>query len=133
MPAQYFIDIKNNLVVSYCDGPLVYGDMLSHQSRLGIDPLFNASMNQLLDFGAVTELHIASAGVRHLAEATLFSAVSRRAIVVGDRDVYFGIARMYEMLRDRGPEQIHVFRKYDEAIAWLGLPPDYPRPVTPVE
>lgn len=132
MPCTYHIDLKHNLVVSFCDGSLVLSDMLSHQNSLRADPAFHSSMNQLTDFGAVTELHLASAGVRQLAEATLFSATSRRAILVDEREVFYGLARMYELLRDRGPEQIYVFRKYPEALAWLGLPPDYPRAITPV-
>lgn len=132
MPATYRIDHKHNLVVSWGEGPLSLSEILEHQQRLGSDPLFHSSMNQLLDFGAVTELHIAAAGVRRLAEANLFSATSCRAIVVDEREVFFGLARMYELLRDRAPEQIHVFRSYTEALAWLGLPLDYPRPVTPV-
>jgi len=133
MPAEYRFDVRHNLVLSYCVGPLIYDDMLNHQRRLREDPAFLPTMNQLADFGAVTELHLASAGVRQLSEASFFSATSRRAILVDDRDVLYGLARMFEILRDRGPEQISIFRNYPEAIAWLGLPPDYPRAVVPVK
>lgn len=132
MPADYFFDHSHNLVYSYAQGPLSFNEMIDHQCRLRNDPQFRDTMNQLIDFCSVTELHIASAGVRHLSEASFFSATSRRAIVVDGRDVMFGLARMYEILRDRGPEQITVFRSFPEALKWLDLPPDYPRKCEPV-
>lgn len=132
MPAEYRIDPSHNLVISFCVGPLTADDMLGHQRRLSTDPAFQPTMHQILDFCAVTELRVTAADIRMLAQATLFSDASRRAIVVGGRDDVFGLSRMYEILRDRGPERIEVFRTYPEALVWLDLPADYPRAVGPM-
>lgn len=128
MPAEYRFDFDYHLVISIARGVLTMQEMLDHQNGLRNDPLFKPSMNQLLDFGSVSVLQIQGSDVRSLAVATLFSATSRRAFLVDERDLFFGLARMYEQLRARGPEQIHVFREYAEARDWLGLPAAYPRP-----
>lgn len=131
MPADYRIDIPNNLVFSFGTGLLTIDDLIGHQRRLRSDPAFKPTLNQLTDFCSVSELNVTADGIRQMSEASFFAPTSRRAIVV-DRDVLYGLARMYEILRDRGPEQISVFRSYPEALAWLGLPPDYPRMCEPV-
>ncbi len=41
--------------------------------------------------------------------------------MVAEKDVSFGMARMYEMLREAEPDQIKVFRDMAEARRWLGL------------
>ena len=44
---------------------------------------------------------------------------SRRAILV-DSDLKFGLARMFEELRDTmGEKGIRVFRNLDEALDWI--------------
>ncbi len=44
-----------------------------------------------------------------------------RFAVVAPEDITFGLARMYELLRDEG-ESVHVFRDYDAARQWLEDP-----------
>ncbi len=50
----------------------------------------------------------------------LFDEKSRRAIVA-DKDITFGMARMYEVFREDAPEEIKLFRDIAEARRWLGL------------
>jgi hypothetical protein len=51
---------------------------------------------------------------------TPFGAGARRAIVVGS-DVVYGMARMYQILRDTAPDHLEVFRDLASNVAWLGL------------
>jgi hypothetical protein len=44
-----------------------------------------------------------------------------RFAVVAPEDIAFGLARMYELLRDQ-EGSIHVFREYDPALQWLEDP-----------
>ena len=41
--------------------------------------------------------------------------------IIAPRDLLFGMARMYEILRDGSPVEVRVFRDRDEARSWLGL------------
>ena len=45
-------------------------------------------------------------------------------VIVAPRDVLFGLARMYEILRSGSPVEVRVFRERGEAESWLGLGKD---------
>ncbi len=45
--------------------------------------------------------------------------------IVASSDEFFGLGRMYEMLRGNSKVEIHVFRQLDEAERWLELPAGY--------
>jgi hypothetical protein len=49
-----------------------------------------------------------------------FWAGARRALVITN-DVLFGMARMYQLLKDESPDELQIFRNMDEALQWLGL------------
>jgi len=124
MPFTYAIDSERRLVVSTGSGVLSTADILAHIDRLRNDPNFDPNFRQLMDFTEVTEAQLPSDEIRHLAQMTLFSSQSQRAIVVGGSTFFFGLARMYEMsLPGLGTEAAwtHVFEDLDSARRWLGL------------
>lgn len=45
----------------------------------------------------------------------------RSAILVGN-DFYFGLARMFRAYRGDMEDRVNIFRDYQEALRWLGLP-----------
>lgn len=51
----------------------------------------------------------------------------RHAILVGG-EAEFGLARLYHAHREQGPDVMNVFREYEAALIWLGLPSDLPDP-----
>jgi hypothetical protein len=123
MPATYEIDKKRRLVISTCLDPLTLADGLAHQEKLLKDPDFDPSFSQLIDFTSVSFSGIGADDIRKLAERNIFSAPSRRAIVVSSNLVY-GFGRMFEMLRESAGENgIRIFRDLDEAVDWLFLKP----------
>jgi len=124
MPFTYAIDSERRLVVSTGSGVLSTADILAHIDRLRTDPNFDPNFRQLMDFTEVTEAQLPSDEIRHLAQMTLFSSQSQRAIVVGGNPLFFGLARMYEMsLHGSGIEAawIQVFEDLNSARRWLGL------------
>jgi hypothetical protein len=124
VPFTYAIDNERRLVVSTGSGVLTTADILAHIEGLKRDPNFDPSFRQLMDFTEVTEAQLPSDQIRHLAQMTVFSCRSQRAIVVGGSPFFFGLARMYEMsLPGSGTEMawIHVFEDLDSAKRWLGL------------
>ena len=62
--------------------------------------------------------------------STLFA--ERRTAIVASADLYFGFARMLTALSQQATrpleDRFQVFRTFDEASAWLGLPPGTPDP-----
>lgn len=119
MPFYYKIDKERGLVMSTGAGVLTVANSLAHQDELLKDPDFDSSFSQLMDLTHVTKLEHTSEDVRRVAQRSVFSPNSRRAILVS-ADVAFGIARMFAMLREaNGEKDIRVFRDLDDALEWV--------------
>jgi len=58
--------------------------------------------------------------LREMASLNPYGDGSRRAVVVTS-DVLFGMARMYQILRDEPTDELEIFRTLDDAIRWLGI------------
>ena len=120
MPATYHIDVARKVVFSQGVGRLTDVDILDHQRQLAQDPAFDPTYRQLWDCSAVTEGTVTAAGIRVLAERSVFLPGTRRAIV-SPRTAGYGLARMFQTLRNLQGEQTAVFRDLAAARAWLEL------------
>ena len=100
-------------------GVLSKADIVSMMDRGLKDPDFDPSFGEICDFTEVTQVDVSADDIRELAQKNIFSPHSRRAIVVPN-DVIFGLARMFEILRDlQGETGIRVFRTLNEALDWV--------------
>lgn len=121
MPADYKIDKGRRFVLSTGTGLLSREDILGHMDRISVDPDFDPTFSQLLDFTRVTEVGFGPDEVRQFAERNIFSSRSRRAFVV-QNDLHFGLARMFEIHRElRGETGIAVFRSMEDAMDWIAV------------
>jgi hypothetical protein len=87
---------------------------------LSADPRFAKNFCQLADLRDVTDIQVTAATIREMVRLNPFWAGARRAVVVTS-DVVFGMARMYQILRDESPDALEIFRKMDGALQWLGI------------
>jgi hypothetical protein len=118
MPASYQIDKARRLVISTASGFLTAANILAHQRQLLGDADFDPSCSQIVDCTAVTGIDLSADDVRAVAATTIFSAHSRRAVLVAT-DEQLGFARMFKMLREaEGEYGIRVFRDRAEALRW---------------
>lgn len=102
-------------------GVVTREDVFEHQQKILADSEFVPIYSQLLDFTRVTKLEFTAADVQAFAARRIFAPAARRAILVPDVEL-FGLARMFEILRDaKGDEGIRVFTKMEEAREWLGV------------
>jgi hypothetical protein len=119
MAAFYKIDKERRLVMSTGTGVLTLADLLAHQEKLLADTDFSPDFSQLWDLTHVTEVELTSKDVHRLAQRSIFSPDSRRAILAS-RDLVFGLARTFEIYRDiLGENGIRVFRNLDDALEWV--------------
>ena len=119
MPATYEIDKQRRLVISTALGSITYADLLGHQNRLLKDPDFDPSFSQIWDFTRMTALKLEPHEVRNLAQRSIFSPESHRAVAAVN-DLEYGFARMFGIMRENeGETGIRVFRSLDEAIDWV--------------
>jgi hypothetical protein len=119
MPAYFKVDKERRLVMSTGSGVFTMSDALAHQENLLKDSDFEPNFSQLWDLTHVTEVDLTSEDLRSLAQTSIFSSDSRRAIL-GNADLVFGLARMFEIYRDSlGETGIRVFRNLDDALEWV--------------
>lgn len=124
MPVSFQIDKARRLVTSTASGFLTATDVLAHQRKLLGDPNFDPTCSQIVDCTGVTGIDLSAEDVRTVAATTIFSAHSRRAVVV-NTDEQYGFARMFKMLREaEGEYGIQVFRDRVEALRWA-LPDEH--------
>jgi hypothetical protein len=113
------IDRERRLVISPACDVLTMADSRTYQNQLLSDPDFDPGFSQLADFTHVTKFDIGMDDIRMLAQKSIFSPESRRAFVVKG-DLAYGLARMFEILRETMGEQgIGVFRNLDDALEWV--------------
>jgi hypothetical protein len=118
MPASFQIDKARQLVISTASGFLTAADILAHQRKLLVDPSFDPTCSQIVDCTGVTGIDLSPDDVRAVTAATIFSAHSRRAVVVST-DEQYGFASMFKMMREaQGEYGIRVFRDRAEALRW---------------
>jgi hypothetical protein len=87
--------------------------------KLMKDPDFDPSYSQIADFTQVTKIELTAQDVHELAQRSVFSPQSRRALIVPN-DVAYGLGRMFEMLREnQGEMGIRIFRNLEEALDWV--------------
>jgi hypothetical protein len=119
VPGSYTLFPESRFVYSRAWGLLTEAVLIAHSRALAGDPRFQPSFAQLSDLREVTEVAVTGAGVREAAAASPFGVGSRRALVASS-DLIFGMARMYEVLRENAAEELMVFRDVPAALRWLG-------------
>lgn len=120
MPVGYTIDLAQSLVLSRGWGIVTDRELLAHVRALTADPRFARNFRQLADLRDVTDVQVTAATIREMVRLNPFWAGARRALVVTN-DVVYGMARMYQILRDESPDELEIFRKMDGALQWLGI------------
>ena len=109
------------MVFSKATGEFCHADVVEHMARIARHPDFRPEFHQLMDGRDIARVDLSGDEVQDLASRTIFSAHSKRAIVVAN-DHDFGIARMFGTYREiRGKEDIRSFKNMPDALAWLGL------------
>ncbi len=115
------VDPVLRLVSVEVTGSLAYQEFLEATQALAEHPNFSPDFRQLVVYGEGVTSEITSDQLRRLARRpALFSKSSKRAIVVRG-DLGFGMARMFELLRNEEAGEIQVFRDVGQARSWLEL------------
>jgi hypothetical protein len=115
------VDSVHQAAIVTVRGELADDGLLEIYREIRKAPDIRAGFSLLIDLQDADGRGVTSAGVQALADAPLvFSAEAQRAVVVPS-DLGFGMARMYEMLREEGSGRMRVFRDRGEARRWLGL------------
>lgn len=113
------IEKTTGLAIATCSGMLRLNDALEGATALWRTRAW-PGRSAVWDFRAA-EFDVSESDVREIARFVLEnqpeSAPSKVAFVT-ERDVDFGMARMFEVYREDSRTDFRVFRDYDEAIRW---------------
>jgi hypothetical protein len=132
MPVTYRIDTATKTIRTTCSRPLAFAEVMDHFRCLKEDPTCSGPLNVFLDVSdadlvpQTSQLGAVSAAVSTVRRKVQFQACA----IVATRDAMFGMMRMFEVLASDYFTAIRVFRKMDEAEAWLARqrPPVDPGP-----
>jgi hypothetical protein len=118
MAATYRIDPAGARIFSTLEGVVTDQELIRFQQQLLADPAFEPNYSQLTDYTGITCFDVSSQTMRSLALPNILAKGVRLAIVARSEFI-FGMARMYQLLREGIAEEIRVFRDLNEAYQWL--------------
>ena len=125
MPITCHLDHAKQRIIGLASGTLSDEDLFAYQQQAGAF----ADYDELFDGTAVEKLHdVNPLSLKKLAEvaaATDIPGQRAKLAIVAPRDLYFGLGRMYESLREGSPRttrEVGVFHSREEAESWLDTP-----------
>ena len=119
--------IEGNLLYFYFEGATDTPEILEAFESAFRDPALGKECLLLVDVSGSTSLQDrSSASIRMLAEniARWADRVSGKLAVVVGKPVQYGIMRMASVYASSFGLDIRPFETKEEALRWLGLPPD---------
>ena len=118
MAIAHTIDAEHGLVLCRAWDVLTNEDLHRHYQEIQADPAFQRSYRQLGDLREVTRLTADSAAIAAAASLQVFAPGTRRAFIAPS-DITFGLARMFASYAEDVGQLVRVFRKAEEAKAWI--------------
>src|SRR5262249_12506748 len=116
MPFDSVIDTRRKLIVTTGTGVITGEEGFACCTQLKQRSDFNPAFNQLLDLTLATRFDATRDQLQRIANESLLSSNSRRAIVATNPTV-FGLARMFQSYRglSQVSEHVMVFSEIDQA------------------
>ena len=113
------VNAVDRIVILTVGGELEDQDLLNLAMEVENDPDVKPDFSLLVDLRGADARAVTSAGVRALANRPFaLLPASRRGIVVPS-DLAYGMARVYEALRNAQGGAIRIFRDYEQAERWV--------------
>jgi hypothetical protein len=119
---ELHIDTAQRVVLARAIGKIEISEMFDCSARLRANPAFHPDLNALFDLSEMTGLEATFEELRHFARdknGDPFSSKSR-CVALAPHDFAYGVARMYQTLRDKLGD-FRVVRTRDEARALLRI------------
>ncbi len=122
MPIRFEVDTTRRRIHTRAEGVVEGADLIAYFQALRAHPDYRGDMDELFDLSGATEIRVSGADVRRFSASTE-PVTSRgtpiRVAVVAPGDLEYGLSRMYELLQIESLSTIQIFRKREEAEAWL--------------
>ena len=124
MAIEYEILEDKRLVVVKGSGVVTGDDVIRHLDTLATDERYIAPMKKLVDYSSIDGIRQSNKEVITIArkkDALKGKFAEERCAFVSPGDLSFGIARVHQALIDNSGINTEVFRRIEEALAWLDV------------
>ena len=128
MPISYTIKKEQGIIVSKHEGNISDRELVDVYKALFQDPSLRKGYRKLVDLRSSKSTERSMAALIEVADMVKQyysgSTETTKTAIVASHDLYFGLARTYELISDEYPDEIMVFRDVDKALEWLDVGPD---------
>ncbi len=126
----YDIDVELGCVFIKRSGLYAHDHWLAALRLINNDARLRAGMNRIYD---LREAEGTATGDQMRDLVQEFDELDntlgpRKVAFIAPQPVIFGMHRMYELLRDDTVAAFEIYKTYDEAKVWIGLPTDFEDP-----
>jgi hypothetical protein len=123
MPILRSFDNKRNLVTLACSGAIAKGGIREAYCEMLDDPAFRPGANILWDFrGARGEPPSEQQIIDYVAmvkENQMKRGSNYKVAMIVDKDLHYGLIRMFQAYADTLPFEVMSFSTEDDAYRWL--------------
>ena len=124
MPIEIKVFKKENYFISTWSGKITDSEAIQMFKEFYTSPEWVPGMHELADISQLDFSSISSDGLIKMAKFNQMkleehNVTNIKAAVYSPHDLQFGMARVYEVWADESPENIKVFRDFNEAKNWL--------------
>ena len=123
MPIHRDIDSASNLVTHTCSCTITKEDIQAAYLGMLEDPAFLKGINILWDFRNADVVAPSEEEIFNFAAMVKESQPRRgsgyKVAMVADKDLYYGLSRMYQAYSGALPFELMVFRSLDDALGWV--------------
>jgi len=127
LPADYEVHENEGVIVVTLTGLLPDDDALDLASRYANELERSPGLHELVDARDLQVADLSSSALREIAEVfrrPRTAPAGSRVALVASSDAAYGLARMYQALREDSSAEFRVFRDLESARSWLGLAPN---------
>ena len=125
MPITSYVKPEHKLTIFVHRGAVSDDEFLAFYKQFFSGGRYDSSMNLLVDLRDADSTQRSPGVLRSFAgfmgTKIPGGTVRPKVAVVAQKDLSFGLARMYEAFAESVPWDFVVFRALDAALAWLGL------------
>jgi len=119
MPVRYEINHELRRVFVTGTGPITDDELVGSDTSFRDAPDVDPSYSQLMDFSSADFDALTRRAIEQItSQPAVFAKQARRAIVVSS-NVGYGIARMFELMRNDEAGEVRVFYERAKAEKWL--------------
>jgi len=124
MPIEYHILKEKKLVIAKGSGVVTGTDIFEHLNSLAEDDRYSAPMKKLVDYRFIDSIEVTPNEASVIARKKILQEsrfLDERCAFVAPDNLSYGTSRVHQALVESTDVEAEVFRKIEDALAWLDI------------